>query len=52
MVNFKSMKVGESIEIWAMANFRPKTTGLPMIMWIIPKTSKEKHGPRIKLQKN
>jgi hypothetical protein len=36
--------------IWAMANIRPEETGLPMVIWIKPKGN-EKHGPRIKVQK-
>lgn len=38
--------------IWAMSNFRPNETGLPMVIWINPKTGLEKHGPRIKVQKD
>lgn len=47
----RKMKIGD-IEVWAMANFRPKSTGIPMVIWIIPKSGKEKHGPRIKVQNN
>jgi len=34
-----------------MANLRPERTGLPMVVWISPKTGKEKHQtPRLKAQ--
>lgn len=36
-------------KLWEMANLRPKTTGLPMVIWVKPKTT-EKHGPRLKVQ--
>ena len=36
--------------IFEMANLRPNETGLPMVIWVSPKTGKEKHGPRIKVQ--
>ncbi len=35
--------------ITEMANIRPKRTGLPMVIWIKPKTG-EKHSARIKVQ--
>ena len=37
-------------EAFTMSNIRPKHTGLPMVIWVSPKTGKEKHGPRIKAQ--
>jgi hypothetical protein len=43
------MKFKESL--YEMANIRPNVTGLPMVIWIQPFTGKEKHGPRIKVQK-
>ena len=43
-------KIAKKI-IWAMSNFRPTETGLPMVIWVNPKTGLEKHGPRIKVQK-
>lgn len=36
--------------LYEMANLRPNETGLPMVIWVQPKTGKEKHGPRIKVQ--
>jgi hypothetical protein len=42
-------KVNKLLNIWEMANIRPNKTGLPMVIWIKPKTT-EKHGPRIKVQ--
>lgn len=35
-----------------MANVRPDETGLPMVIWIYPKTDREQHGPRIKVSKH
>lgn len=32
------------------SNIRPKYTGLPMVVWVQPKTGKERHGPRLKVQ--
>jgi hypothetical protein len=49
-MNDKIKKIAEKI-IWAMSNFRPMETGLPMVIWVNPKTGLEKHGPRIKVQK-
>lgn len=46
----RKMKLGDEILICAMSNLRPKTTNLPMVIWILSKTGKEKHGPRIKAQ--
>lgn len=36
--------------LFEMSNLRPRRTGLPMIIWLLIKTGKEKHGPRIKVQ--
>jgi spore maturation protein CgeB len=36
-------------DLWEMANFWPKDTGLPMIIWLQSKTGNEKHGCRIKI---
>jgi hypothetical protein len=33
-----------------MANVRGDKTGLSMVIWIFPKTGREKHGARIKVQ--
>lgn len=33
-----------------MSNLTPDDTGLDNIVWILPKTNKEKHGPRIKVK--
>lgn len=38
-------------QLFEMSNYRPKTTGLPMVIWLETKSGKEKHGPRIKVQK-
>jgi hypothetical protein len=35
-----------------MANFRPKSTGLPMVVWIAPESGREKHFARIKVAKH
>jgi len=40
----------DSDELFEMANLRPNETGLPMVIWVSPRTGKEKHGPRIKVQ--
>jgi len=37
--------------IYEMANIRPDETNLPMVIWIFPKTGKEKHSARIKVSK-
>lgn len=39
-----------SFQVLAMTNIRPKETGLPMTIWVQPRTGKERHGPRIKVQ--
>lgn len=36
--------------LFEMSNLRPSETGLPMVVWILPKSGREKHGPRIKVQ--
>jgi hypothetical protein len=36
---------------YEMSNFRNKYTGLPMVIWIQPKTGKEQHYARIKVAK-
>ena len=33
-----------------MANISKQKTGLDYIVWLFPKTGKEKHGPRIKIK--
>ena len=38
--------------IYEMANYRPKETGLLMVIWLQPKTGKEKHGCRIKVERD
>lgn len=39
------------INLYEMANLRPDETNLPMVIYVQPKTDKEQHGPRIKVQK-
>jgi len=43
------MKIIEEELLYEMVNFRPKTTGLSMVIWIIPTNNKEKHYARIKV---
>jgi hypothetical protein len=38
------------IELYEMANLRPEKTGLPMVIWVLPQTKKERHWARIKVQ--
>jgi hypothetical protein len=40
---------GDDIRLWEMSNFRPKSTGLPMVIWLNFKSGREKHGPRLKV---
>jgi hypothetical protein len=42
----------ESEFVYEMSNIRQDKTGLPMVIWVQPKTGREKHGPRIKVQTN
>jgi hypothetical protein len=42
----------ESDFVYEMSNIRQRETGLPMVIWVQPKTDREKHGPRIKVQTN
>ena len=45
------LKLIEKDNFFEMANARPNKTGLKMVIWIFPKTGKEKHEcPRIKVQ--
>lgn len=39
----------EKENLFEMANFWPKDTGLSYVIWISEKSGKEKHGPRIKI---
>jgi hypothetical protein len=38
--------------LYEMSNYIPKRTGLPMTFWLSYKTGKEKHGPRIKVNRS
>ena len=45
------MKRYEEVEkFFEMANLTPDDTGLPFIIWISPKSGKEKHWARIKVE--
>ena len=39
-------------KFYEMANISKQKTGLDFIIWIMYKTNKEKHGPRIKIKIN
>ena len=43
------MKIIENEILYEMANFRPKSTGLSMVVWVVPTNKKEKHYARIKV---
>ncbi|MGA2433941.1 MAG: hypothetical protein ABSG25_01510 [Bryobacteraceae bacterium] len=43
--------VEDKHEIYEMSNLRNYATGLPMVIWVQPKSGKEKHGARIKVAK-
>ncbi len=49
-----SKKANEIFEydLWEMANLGQKTTGLPMVVWLVVSSRKEDHGPRIQVQNN
>lgn len=38
------------MDLWEMANLIPKDTGLSTVIWIGPKSGKEKHNARIKVR--
>jgi hypothetical protein len=43
-----AQKQRESDELYEMANLFPRTTGLPMVVWVSPK-GRARHGPRVKV---
>lgn len=40
------------IQLYEMANIRPEESGLPVVIWVMPKTGNEKHNARIKVERN
>jgi hypothetical protein len=47
------MKLAKQVlDIYEMANLRQPETGLRRIIWVATKSGREKHGPRIKVQKD
>ena len=40
----------DEVEVWLMANVGPRTTGLPMVVYVSPKYAP--HGPRIKFSQH
>lgn len=40
----------EQEELFEMANFRQSETGLNRIIWVSPRSGREKHSARIKVQ--
>jgi len=47
---FAKNRLNENESLWEMANLIPKRTGLDYIIWIQPRTNKEQHWARIKVQ--
>jgi hypothetical protein len=43
-----SVRVDEAEDLFEMANLRPHSTGLPMVIWVSEK-GHSRHGPRIKV---
>ncbi len=41
----------EKVDLFLMANFREKSTGLPMVIWVSERGN-SKHAPRIKVSTN
>ena len=45
----ETQKLPSDLEpLFEMANLRPKSTGLPMVIWVSEK-GRSRHGPRIKI---